>query len=285
MSDSLKYFISVFLYGTLGFFLAFIDVNSEFVVFCRGFLGALFIIVLMFAKGQKIDYEAIKKNFKYLFISGISLGLNETMLFLGYKYTVSLASLGNYTAPITIIVLSSVLYKDKLSIKQVLCIITSFIGIVLLTGVLTGTNNDVRALLFGLIGSIGFVTLVFMNKKINNIGPYDKTFVQLLFSSLMTLPFVLINSSYHVSLDIKTISILLMLGIIHTGFAYTLYFDSIKTLAPIKIALIGYVEPVMSVLIGAFFLNENMDTYTIIGTILILGSAIISELLSLNKEN
>ena len=91
-------------------------------------------------------------------------------------------------------------------------------------------------------------------------------------------PLIFINESYLISYDIKTISILLMLGIIHTGFAYCLYFDSINTLSPIKIAIIGYVEPVMSVLIGALFLNESMDIYAIIGAILILGSAIISEL-------
>ncbi len=280
MSDSLKYFISVFLYGTLGFFLAFIDVNSEFVVFCRGTFGCLFILVLLFIKKQKLDIEAIKKNFKYLVISGISLGINEIFLFIGYKYAVSLASLGNYTAPISIIVLSAILYKDKLSIKQIMCILASFIGVVCLTGVFTGNNSDIRGLIFGLCGSIGFVFLVFMNKKLKDIGPYDKTIVQLMFSSLTTVPLILINKSYLISYDIKTVSVLLMLGIIHTGFAYILYFDSINTLSPIKIAVIGYVEPVMSVLIGALFLKESMDIYAIIGAILIIGSAITSELIS-----
>ncbi len=283
MSDSLKYFISVFLYGTLGFFLAFIDVNSEFVVFCRGTLGCLFILVLLAIKKQKLDIEAIKKNFVYLVICGISLGLNEIFLFMGYKYAVSLASLGNYTAPITIIIISAILYKDNLSLKQILCILASFVGVVLLSGVLTGTSSDIRGLIFGLCGSIGFVTLVFMNKKLKDIGPYDKTIIQLLFSSLTTLPLIFINKSYLISYDIKTVSILLMLGIIHTGFAYSLYFDSINTLSPVKIAVIGYVEPVMSVLIGALFLNESMDIYAIIGAILILGSAIISELFNANS--
>ena len=246
--------------------------------------GCLFILCLLAIKGQKIDFVAIKKNLKYLIICGLSLGLNEIMLFIGYKYAVSLASLGNYTAPISIIIISAILYKEKVSFKQGLCILASFVGIVFLSGVINGSNNDIRALIFGLIGSIGFIILVFMNKKIEDIGPYDKTLVQLTFSSLTTIPLILINKSYLISYDVKTISILLMLGIIHTGFAYSLYFDSIKTLSPIKIAIIGYVEPVMSVLIGALFLKESMDVYTIIGAILILGSAIVSELLNNKKE-
>ncbi len=284
MSDSLKYFISVFLYGTLGFFLAFINVNSEFVVFCRGLFGSLFILCLLAIRKQKLDIEGIRRNLKYLIISGLALGLNETFLFIGYKYAVSLASLGNYTAPISIIVISAILYKQKIPFKQLMCIVASFVGIIFLSGVLTGTSNDIRGLIFGLLGSIGFITLVFMNKKLDNIGAYDKTLVQLFVSSCTCLPLVLINKSYLISYDLKTISILLMLGIIHTGYAYCLYFDSIKTLSPIKIAIIGYVEPVMSVLIGALFLKESMDIYTILGAILILGSAIVSELLNNKSE-
>lgn len=280
MKDSLKYFISVFLYGTLGLFLSFINVNSDFVVFVRGFVGALFILLVKLIKKDPLDKESIKKNLPYLIICGVSLGMNEMFLFMGYKYAVSLAALGNYTAPISIIVISAILYKEKLNFKQVLCVIASFIGIILISGVLTSSNTDLRSLMYGLLGSIGFILLVLFSKKIGPINPLDKTFIQLLFTSIAVLPFVIINKSIPSSFDLKTISILLMLGILHTGFAYLLYFDAIKTLKPIKIALIGYVEPVLSVLIGALILNEPMDIYGVIGTILIIGSAIISELVS-----
>lgn len=279
MKDSFKYFISVFLYGTLGLFLSLIDVNSDFVVFSRGFIGALFILFIKIIRKDKFDFKAIKDNLLYLAICGISLGLNEMFLFIGYKYAVSLASLGNYTAPISVIVISAILYKEKLNIKQVLCVIASFLGIVLISGIFSNNEVDIRSLLYGLLASIGFIFLVFFNKKLGPLDPLDKTFIQLLFTAITVLPFVFINKSIPSVFDIKTIAILLMLGILHTGFAYILYFDAIKTLAPIKIALIGYVEPVLSVLIGALLLNEKMDIFGILGTILIIGSAIISELL------
>lgn len=277
MKDSLKYFISVFLYGTLGLFLSMINVNSDFVVFCRGFIGSLFIFIVKLIKKERFDLKAIKENFLYLAICGISLGLNEMFLFIGYKYAVSLASLGNYTAPISVIVISAIIYKEKLNIKQLLCVIASFLGIILISGVFTSNTGNVIALIYGLIASIGFVSLVFFNKKLGPMDPLDKTFIQLIFTYLTVLPFVIINKSIPTILDIKTISILLMLGVLHTGFAYIFYFDAIKTLSPIKIAIIGYVEPVLSVLIGALLLNEPMDIYGIIGTILIIGSAIVSE--------
>ena len=85
MSDSFKYFISVFLYGTMGYFLSLIDVSGEFTVLVRGGLGSLFVLLIMFFRKQKIDLEGIKKNILFLILSGISLGLNEMFLFNGYK--------------------------------------------------------------------------------------------------------------------------------------------------------------------------------------------------------
>ena len=280
MSDSFKYFISVFLYGTMGYFLSLIDVSGEFTVLVRGGLGSLFVLLIMFFRKQKIDSEGIKKNILFLILSGISLGLNETFLFMGYKYAVSLTSLGNYTAPISVIVISALFLKEKISFKQALCIVCSFVGVLCLSGIFTESNVDITGLIYGLLASIGFVALVFFNKKLEDIDPYDKTFMQLAFSFLTVLPFALINKSIPPSFDLKMILVLTMLGTIHTGFAYILYFDAIKTLSPVYIATIGYVEPVMSVLTGALLLSEPMNIYSVIGAILIIGSACVCQLVS-----
>lgn len=280
MSDSFKYFISVFLYGTMGYFLSLIDVSGEFTVLVRGGLGSLFVLFIMFLRKQKIDKEGIRKNILFLVLSGISLGLNEMFLFNGYKYAVSLTSLGNYTAPISVIVISALFLKEKISFKQGLCIVCSFVGVLCLSGIFTESNVDITGLIYGLLASIGFVALVFFNKKLEGINPYDKTFMQLAFSFLTVLPFALINKSIPTSFDLKTILVLGMLGTLHTGFAYILYFDAINTLSPVYIATIGYVEPVMSVLTGALLLSEPMNVYSVIGAILIIGSACVCQLVS-----
>ena len=264
----------------MGYFLSLIDVSGEFTVLVRGGLGSLFVLFIMFLRKQKIDLEGIKKNIIFLILSGISLGLNEMFLFNGYKYAVSLTSLGNYTAPISVIVISALFLKEKISFKQALCIVFSFIGVLCLSGIFTENNVDITGLIYGLLASIGFVALVFFNKKLEDIDPYDKTFMQLAFSFLTVLPFALINKSIPTSFDLKTILVLGMLGTLHTGFAYILYFDAIKTLSPVYIATIGYVEPVMSVLTGALLLGEPMNIYSVIGAILIIGSACVCQIVS-----
>ncbi len=70
-----------------------------------------------------------------------------------------------------------------------------------------------------------------------------------------------------------------MLGIVQTGIAYCLYFSGLGSLPVQTIAVLGYLEPVISVLCSVVFLGENMSIAGWIGAVLILGAAVISECL------
>jgi len=283
-SPTLKYITSVIIYGTIGYFLQFVNATSEFVVLCRGVLGSLFILFVLLTNKSKFDFNAIKRNIITLVISGISLGLNWLFLFNGYRYAVSLASLCNYTAPIVVVVITTLIFKEKLSKIKLACIVASFIGIVFVSGIVGGKEAiDIHAIIFGLLAAACFVVLVLCNKNLKDIKPLEKTFVQLLVSALTVLPYVIVNKSYPTSLDGQSLLFLLLLGFFHTGVAYILYFGSIDSLEPSKIAIFGYIEPVLSVLSGVLLLGEKANVYTIVGGVLIIGSALICELASTKK--
>lgn len=274
-----KYLTAVIIYGTIGYFLHFVNVSSEFVVMCRGLIGSLFILVVMLLTKNLPDFKAIKKNLLMLVISGASLGFNWIFLFAGYRYAVAITSLMNYLAPIFVVIITTLFMKEKLSVKQIICIVVAFIGIVLVSGLFDGEiSADIHCFVYGLLAAVGFVILVLCNKKIKNIKPLDKTVVQLFASFLTVLPVVLIRHDIPSSLDTNSLLIILMLGIVHTGIAYILYFGSIDTLPSSKIAILGYVEPVLSIVIGTVVFNEKMSIFGFIGAILILGSALYNEL-------
>ena len=285
-SPTIRYFTAVFIYGTIGYFLHFINARSEFVVLCRGVLGSLFILLVLLFSKRKINKKAIKNNFKLLALSGISLGLNWLFLFAGYKYSVSLSSLCNYTAPIIVLIVMNIYMKERLNTKQILCVIASFVGIVFVSGVFDANSVvDTRCIVYGLLAAIGFVVLVICNRNLKGIDSLEKTVVQLSFSALTIFPYVLANNSIPTSLDTRSILLLLLIGFVHTGVAYIFYFGSLSEISPLKIAVIGYVEPVLAVLVGAFLLKEPMTIYTVIGAVLIICSALVIELLSIKKKN
>lgn len=275
---TIKYLFAVILYGTIGYFLHYVNVASEFVVMCRGLIGSLFILLVMFINKDLPDLKAIRNNLFYLAISGIALGLNWVFLFSGYKYSISISSLCNYTAPIMVVIISSIFLKEKITPKQIVCIVCSFIGILLISGIFDNNEtNNMHGFIYGLLAAIGFVVLVLFNRKLKNIKPLDKTVVQLFFSFITVLPYVLINKSIPTSLDRDSILIIILLGILHTGVAYIFYFGSIDTLPVSKVAILGYIEPVLSIITGVVFFKEQLSVLGGIGALLILASALISE--------
>ena len=76
------------------------------------------------------------------------------------------------------------------------------------------------------------------------------------------------------------ILIILMLGILHTGIAYCYYFDGMARLPLTTYAVLGYFEPVVSVLCSVFLLHEKMTMGGLCGTVMIIAAALMSELLT-----
>ena len=72
--------------------------------------------------------------------------------------------------------------------------------------------------------------------------------------------------------------LLLFVGLVHTGVAYALYFDSMKDLKAQTLAIFSYIDPIVAIILSALLLKESMGLYGVIGAVLVLGSTFISEL-------
>ena len=70
---------------------------------------------------------------------------------------------------------------------------------------------------------------------------------------------------------------LLVIGIVHTGVAYALYYTSISNLQAQTIALYSYIDPGVSVILSVLILREEMSLVKLAGAIMILGAAMLSE--------
>lgn len=278
-TERLKYTIAVVLYGTIGLFLRQISVPSEIVVMCRGLIGSTFILAYMKIRGRKLDLSSIRRNRVWLLVSGICLGLNWVFLFAAYLHTtVAIASLCNYMAPTIVVVIAPALLREPLNKKKIPCVFAAFVGIVLVSEFWMDHAGNMLGVLLGLSAAVCFVIIVICNRKMQGIDAHDKSVVQLVVSAITVLPYVLIrNPGAKINWDPISVALILMLGLVHTGAAYCLYFSGMSTLPVQTVAIIGYLEPVVSVLCSTLILHEHMSLYGWIGVILILGAAVISE--------
>lgn len=281
LRHKVQYLLALFLFGTTGLILRWTILPSEIMVFLRGLLGSLVLLFFVTLRGRKLSVNAIRKNIGWLCFGGISLGLNWVFLFAAYRYTtVAVASLCNYTAPLIVVFLSPMLFKERLNLRKLLCVAMAAAGIVLISGIFGGNSSsaDPVGVLLGMGAAMGFVGIIVGNKKVHDISPFDRVIVQLFLSSMTVLPYVLYqNIGKSIPCDAQSILWMAVLILLHTVVAYSLYFGAMAVLSVQTIALWGYLEPVVSVLCSAFVLSETLGAAGILGSVLILGAAILSE--------
>lgn len=273
---------SMVIFGTIGILRKFIPYSSGFVALVRGFVGAVFLLAVLTAKGQRPDTNAIRKNALPLLLSGGALGFNWIFLFEAYAHTsVATATLCYYLAPILVILVSPIFLKEALTAKKLGCTLVALIGMVLVSGVTDSGFSGIRELKgigFGLAAAVLYAAVMLLNKTIRDIGPYDKTISQLFLSACIMLPYVLLTEDLtQIDLTPLPLSLLLVAGIVHTGIAYWLYFGSMGALKAHTIALYSYIDPILAIILSMLVLREPMTAAAAVGAVLILSAAYISE--------
>lgn len=280
--------ISMAIFGTIGLFRRSIDISSGELAFYRAVLAAVFIGLFLLVTKNRIPFGKIKKQLPVLIISGIAMAFNWILLFEAYNYTtVSAATLSYYFAPVIVTVLCPILFKEKMGMKQWLCFIMSTVGIVLITGIGsfdTGSNHFL-GILFGLGAACLYATVIILNKFTKGVDGIHRTFIQFVSAVIALCPYVLFTSGINItSLDKKGIALLLVVGLVHTGITYCMYFSSLKDLTGQKAAILSYIDPLVAVLCSALILHETMTVTQMIGGVLILGFTLWNELSPKKEE-
>lgn len=272
---------SMVIFGTLGPFVRNIPVSSGELALYRAILASLLIGGFLLITKQKIPFGQIKREVPLLLASGMAMGINWILLFEAYKYTtVSVATLSYYFAPVIVTLVCPILFKEKLTGKQLLCFAMSTLGLVLITGIGdVGGGRDLIGILFGLGAAVFYATVVLINKFIKNVEGIHRTFLQFLAAVVVLLPYVLVTSGVTLgNLNSLGWVNLFIIGIVHTGITYCMYFSSLKELPGQKAAILSYIDPLVAVLISVTVLGETMTLWQIVGGILILGFTLWNEI-------
>ena len=273
---------SMVIFGTLGPFVRNIPVSSGELALYRAILAALLIAVYLGITKQKIPFGKIRKEVPLLLFSGMAMGINWILLFEAYKYTtVSVATLSYYFAPVIVTVVCPFLFQEKVTFKQILCFLASTVGLVLITGIgqLSGGGKDAIGILFGLGAACFYATVILLNKFIKNVEGIHRTFLQFLSAILILIPYVACTGGVTLgSMKIVGWINLLIVGLVHTGVTYCMYFSSLKELPGQKAAILSYIDPLVAVVISVTVLGETMTLPQILGGLLILGFTLWNEI-------
>lgn len=266
------------LWGTLGWFgkmLLNLNFPSELVVFCRLFIGFLFLLLFICVK----DISLLKINKKALKYTALIGFFSQAIFNLLYfktieKTTIATAVVLLYTAPIFLIIMGRIFYKEKLSIAKISALLFCIIGCFL---TVTGGNfSMLRANIWGITFGIGAgftyaLVTIFSKAIIEDIHPFTIILYSFGFGSLFLIPFTHPQTLLHMHFKPSLIIMLLALGLIPTVFSYILYIKGLTMgVEASKAGIICSMEIVVSVIISSVVFKEVILSLKLVGILLVI---------------
>lgn len=274
----IKYIFALLLFGSNGIVANQIALSSTQIVFWRTLIGSLLLITLFLITKRKFTFIKYKKELVSLAISGIAMGTSWMFLYEAYKQIgVSISSLCYYCGPIIVIMLSPILFHEKLSKGKIMGFLVVLLGIFLVNGQLIDVKSNFPGLFCGAMSAVMYAFMVIFNKKSKNITGLENSTIQLFVSFLTVAICSAITGNFAMPSNQDYLPILI-LGLVNTGIGCYLYFSSIGNLPVQTVAICGYLEPLSAVVFAVVFLKETMSPAQIIGAAFIIGGAMFCEM-------
>lgn len=281
-----KYITALLLFGSNGIVAGNIHISSYEIVFWRTMLGSILLILILFFSKQKLQLMNNKKDCLFISLSGIAMGASWIFLYEAYEQIgVSLASLAYYCGPVIVMILSPVVFGEKLTAVKVTGFLTVIIGIFLVNGGISDAGLHKQGLVCGILSAVMYSLMVIMNKKAVNVKGLENSAIQLFVSFVTVAFFVGIKTGFTLEISRPDWIWTIILGLVNTGMGCYFYFSSIAYLPVQTVAILGYLEPLSAVILAVVILGESLLPVQIIGAALIIGGAILGEMLGKTLKN
>ena len=274
--------LSAAAFGTIPLFVRALALPSGEIALYRAVIAVALIGICLLFSREKTAFSQFKKELPLLLFSGVAIGFNWILLFEAYRFTtVSEATLCYYFAPVLVTLASTVLFRERLGWRQIVCFVMSTLGVILIvvTGGSGAALNRPLGIAMGLGAAMLYATVVLINKYIKNVGGIQRTFYQFLAAAVVLAPYVICTDGFHLGDLVWNGWVnLLVLGIFHTGITYFLYFSSLKEMPGQEASILSYIDPLVAVIVSVAALGESVTPAQVLGGALVIGFALWNEL-------
>ena len=276
-------FLSGIFMGNVGLFITLLSNFPVYtIVLLRGIFGTLFLTIYMLISksfSKKFFKENLKFHWKYLILLCITNPLVIFLYFLNILISgYAIAAFLLYTSGIFLLILLIITKEEKVSRINIISFILAIIGVAIIMEFWNG-NLISPGIIIGILSGLNLAILVYSKKKIYNKrirtqkkiksnGNFD-IFLSWLTTLLLFLIFLPLGIADIPRLSLVDLAFSLLLGLIPTALAFTLYNVGVKNDKGGNIVILSYFEPVMATINTITFL-KNLSIFTVIGGVLIL---------------
>ena len=273
---------SMAIFGTLGFFSRYTEaITSAELSLYRSASAVVIIGAIFMIQRKKLSLKKMKGEGVLMLLSGIALAINWVFMFEAFRNTsIALATISYYFAPVLVTIISPFLFKEKLTKQQIFCFVMSTLGLALIVNVFDSSlgSDDTLGIIYGLLGAVFYATFIILNKYIKSVGSMERSFYQFGIAALVMLPYTASVDGFHL-LDLNGVGwlSLAVICLVHTVVMHYAYFESLGKLTGQEVAILGYIDPLVAVLISYFVFHESLTITQGLGGVMILGFALWNE--------
>ncbi len=276
----IKYISALLLFGLNGIVASHIQLTSYEIVFLRTLIGSILLIALFLLSKGKFHIIEYKKDALFIVLSGVAMGTSWMFLYEAYQQIgVSLSSLLYYCGPVIVMILSPLIFREKLTTPKLVGFTMVLVGIFLVNGNIIGGDSNTWGLFCGAMSAVMYFFMVTLNKQSKDISGMENSVIQLVVSFFIVAVFVGLKQGLVINVPQTAWVWILILGIVNTGIGCYLYFAPLAKLPVQTVAVCGYLEPLSAVIFAALLLGEKMTIIQIVGAVCIIGGAMIGELI------
>ncbi len=280
-----KYILALLLFGSNGVIASFIGLSSYEIVLLRSLLGSVLLIAIFFLTGYRPTALRYKKDLCFIALSGVAMGAEWLLLFEAYtQIGVGMSTLINYCGPAIVMVLSPLLFKERINPQKLAALIATLIGLFLISGQVAADGTRLLGIAYAVLSAISYAAMVIADKKSKKIVGLENATIQLFCAFITVAVFVGIKQGFYIEIVARDWLPVLWIGFVNTGLCCYLFFSSIVQLPAQTVSICGYLEPLTAVLFSALILKEALQPIQILGAVFIIGSAVFSEIQTLLQK-
>lgn len=240
----------------------------------RAVFSALILLAYLLVT-DRVKLRIRWRDMKYFIGTGIF-----SIVFFNYCYFRAIEMIGGaaipalllYTAPIFVMVLSAVFFREAITVKKVIALVMTFAGLGFVTGAFTGEETlSAGALALGLGSGLGYALYSIFGKLV--VDKYDAvtiTFYTFAVAAIGAIP--MSGMAAHVDLLLSGRGFLAALGLafFSTVLPFLLYTKGLRGIEAGKASILATIEPFVAAIAGALFFHEKFTATKIAGMLLII---------------
>lgn len=285
-SAIIKLSISMAIFGSIGFFTTQTGIPALELVFVRCIFATIILFsIWRFTGTHKIEQFSRKEIWKTI-LCGVFLVLNWVFLFKAFEeMSISIAISLYNLAPIFVLIIATLFLKERINIVGIICTVICFVGTILIVG----TNNlqsfeaiTTSGFLWAILSALCYALTMITSKQIHHLTSYALTFIQTIVGIFILFPFCDFSVFQH--LTMSNWLYIIGTGVIHTGFVYYLFFDSVRFLPSFLVSVLVFIDPLVAIALDIIILSFHPTSLQIVGMVLIFGGILITVFIPATKR-